>query len=333
MPLVDVHSHVTPFAFPDAPGEHARGRWPCMCRASPVDATIMFGDKPFRRLDNRSWDVARRIEDMDRDGVSFQVLSPMPELLSYWMSAADGQLLCDHGNHQIAQMVAAAPNRFKGLGMVPLQDCERSAALLPRLKHDFGLSGVEIGSNINGVMLGDARFDPFYAAAQACGMAIFVHALHPVAVKAIDASPHYTGFAGFPIDVAMAMTSLIMAGTIERFPRLRIGFSHGGGAIGAILGRLDMGWSSTAHFGMESCRKPSEQARGLFFDSNVYDGEYLRYLTTQVAPGRVFVGTDYPYQIMQTDPADYIQRVGLDAAAMASLSYGAAGAFLDEVFV
>lgn len=327
--LIDVHSHVTPNAFPPSPAAESAGRWPCMQCTSNVAATLLIGDKPFRELDNRSWDVARRIADMDRDGVALQVLSPMPELLSYWLDPAAAEIVCMHSNVQIAEMIAAAPTRFKGLGAVPLQDPGAAAAMLPRLRDDFGLSGVEIGSNIDGILPGAGRFDVFWQAAEDLGMAVFVHALHPVAVKSIEASPQFTAFAGFPIDVAMAAASLMTSGTLTRYPRLRIGFSHGGGALGSILGRLDKGWSAGDRYGIADMRKPSDQARSLFYDSNVYDPAYLHFLATRIAPGRVFVGTDYPYQIMQEAPADYARMAGLDDAALHSLHSGAAKAFLD----
>lgn len=138
-----------------------------------------------------------------------------------------------------------------------------------------------------------------------------------------------TVFAGFPIDVAMAAASLMTSGTLTRYPRLRIGFSQGGGALGSILGRLDKGWSAGDRYGIADMRKPSDQARSLFYDSNVYDPAYLHFLATRIAPGRVFVGTDYPYHIMQEAPADYARMAGLDDAALHSLHSGAAKAFLD----
>lgn len=329
-PFVDAHSHVTPLVFPEAPNDAARPRWPCMRCASVNEATVMIGETAFRKLDARSWDIDRRIADMDRDGVAMQVLSPMPELLSYWMTPQDAELVCDTSNHQIASMIAAAPGRFRGLGAVPMQDPERAAALLPRLKTEFGLAGVEIGSNIDGVMLGDPRFDPFWAAAEAEGLAVFVHALHPVAAKPIAATPIYTAFTLFPIDVAMAAAAIMMAGVLDRFPRLRLAFSHGGGALGSILGRLDVGWTRTEGFGGKAQRSPSEQARALFYDSNVYDPNYLAHLATSVVPGRVFGGTDYPYEIMQQAPAAFIRDLGVAPEVVDSLSVGAASAFLSE---
>jgi aminocarboxymuconate-semialdehyde decarboxylase len=327
--FVDVHSHVTPLHFPEAPSEPARPRWPCM-QCEGGGHQLLLGDKPFRKLDARSWDIGRRLCDMDRDGVDIQLLSPMPELLSYWLERGDAAALCDWTNHQIAEMVAAAPRRFRGLGAVPLQDPGFAAEALRRLKSDFGLSGVEIGSNIDGLMLGDARLDPFWQAAEAENMPVFVHALHPVAARALPPDPIFTAIALFPIDVAMAAASLLMAGVPERYPRLRIGFSHGGGALASILGRLDTGWQHSGGFGGKLARRPSEVARELFYDSNVYAPGQLRHLCSEIAPGHVFAGTDYPYDIMQVAPAAFVRGLGLPAEAHASLCGGAASLFLGE---
>ena len=318
--FIDVHAHVSPLHFPAAPHEKVAPRWPCMQCESSVKGTLMLGDTPFRALDSRSWDVARRIEDMDRDGIGMQVLSPMPELLSYWLDLADAQILCDATNHLIADMVSAAPGRFRGLGSVPLQDPQAAGAMLRRLKSVFGLKGVEIGSNINGTLLGAPQFDPFWEAAESEGMAVFVHALHPVAAKGISPSdPGFTGFALFPVDTGMTAASILMEGVLTRYPRLRIGFSHGGGTLGAMLGRLQLGWSITDGFQGKSEVAPIDQARRLFYDTNVYDREYLTHLITRVAPGQVFVGTDYPYQIMQQNPAGWIRSLGLAPEAEQSV--------------
>jgi len=290
---------------------------------------LLIGETPFRKLDARSWDVARRIEDMDRDEIDVQVLSPMPELLSYWLDTADAMVLCDATNHLIASMVHAAPSRFRGLGLVPLQEPEVAARMVPRLKSDFGLLGVEIGSNINGALLGSSEFDPFWQAAEAEGMAVFVHALHPITAKGIvPPDPSYTGFALFPVDTGMTAASIIMGGVLDRFPRLRIAFSHGGGTLGAMLGRLQLGWSTTSGFDGKSPTAPADQARRFFYDTNVYDPDYLTYLATRMAPGQVFGGTDYPYLIMQKDPARWVRSLGLPSDVEHSICSGAAGRFL-----
>lgn len=328
--FVDVHSHVTPFALPDVPGEASRSRWPCLRCQSADKGSVYIGETLFREIDARSWDADRRIEDMDRDRIAMEVLSPMPELLSYWLEPGDAALLCDANNHHIADLIAHNPRRFRGLGAVPLQDPVAAARALPRLRSEFGLSGVEIGSNINGMLLGDEMFDPLWEAAEGLGMAIFVHALHPVAAKAIIPAPFYVPFALFPMDVAMTAASFIMAGVIEQFPGLRIGFSHGGGALASILGRLDTGWSATGGFKGRITQPPSQAASKLFYDSNVYDQAYLKDLVQTAVPGRVFAGTDYPYDIMQKSPVEFVERAGLTDEALADVCVGTASLFLAE---
>lgn len=329
--FIDAHSHVSPLEFPAAPNAAVLPRWPCMQCQSSVEGTLMIGETPFRKLDARSWDVARRIEDMDRNGVDIQVLSPMPELLSYWLDLSDAQVICDAVNHQIASLVASASARFRGLGSVPLQSPEAAARMLPRLKQEFGLKGVEIGSNINGKLLGEEIFDPFWAAAEAEEMAIFVHALHPIAAKTLTPNQNFTGLALFPVDTGMTASSIIMSGVFDRFPRLRIGFSHGGGTLGASIGRLQLGWKMFKAAEGKTLA-PLEQARRFFYDTNVYDPDYLGYLATTLAPGQVFAGTDYPYQIMQEDPARWIRDMALPADVERSICSGAAGRFLAEEF-
>jgi len=332
MKLIDVHCHVSPKDFPLSPNNSVLGQWPCM-RCQGERATLYIGEKMFRILDERSWSPSKRLEDMARDHVAMQVLSPMPELLSYWLKASEAEILCDHSNHQIAEMIALYPNHFRGLGAIALQQPELAHQQLSKLKNEFGLSGVEIGSNINGTLLGDESLEPFWAAAESLKMAVFVHALHPLATKNLDVNVAYTAFAGFPLDVGMAISSLIMCGVLERYPQLRVGFSHGGGTIGAMRGRLDLGWKQTGGFGGKLATKPSELLKRCFFDSNVYDAHYLTLLVTQIAPGHVFLGTDYPYAIRQEKPFSYLQSASLDVFSQQSLTVGAAENFLNEKLI
>ena len=326
--LIDVHTHVTPPAFPPSPTPDVAARWPCMRCTAPGHATLLTGETPFRQLDDRSWRAERRLEDMAHAGVSMQVLSPMPELLSYWLPDTAAEIVGDAVNAHIAELVACHTDAFRGLGAVTLQNPSVAARQLSQLKSRFGLHGVEIGSNVNGLALGDPRFEPFFAAAEQEGMAIFVHALHPVA-RARGMSAQYASVVLFPLEIAMAAASLLMAGVLERHPGLRIGFSHGAGALPTMLGRLDQGWLRAPDIATLSS-PPSVTARALFMDSNVYDPAQLAHLATVIAPGRVFAGSDYPYRIMESDIGGLIDATGLAEDRRAEIRYCAAQAFLGE---
>jgi aminocarboxymuconate-semialdehyde decarboxylase len=306
-PLIDIHSHVVPQELPGDP-TGAIASWPSVvCEACRTKAQVFMGKRPFREIDDRSWSPARRVEDMDRDGVAAQALSPMPELLSYWLDAAPALELARHVNGAIADMVAARPDRFFGLGTVPLQDPELAAKEARDLKERFGLTGVEVGSNVTGAYLGDARFDPFFAACEAEGLAIFVHSLHPLSTRDLARHPMLAPFAGFTVDTGLCAASLIMDGVPERFPNLRIGFSHGGGVLAPLLHRMEFGWGSTNGFEGKLPQSPKAYARRFFYDSLVYDAAYLEHLATHIAPDQICLGTDYPYLIQQPDPRGFIE--------------------------
>ncbi|MDH3640478.1 MAG: amidohydrolase [Gammaproteobacteria bacterium] len=325
MDLIDVHAHIVPQRLPDGPAAGVEPRWPCVQCADGIQATVTIQGKPFREIDHRSWDSGKRMADMDAAGVSRQALSPMPELLSYWFDPAAGLEMCRAVNQTIADMMAANPARFSGLGCVPLQDPALAAAELSRVKAD-GFAGVEIGSNINGVLPGDERFEEFFAEAQALGLSVFVHALHPIGADRLHATPDLIPFAAFPLDTGLAAVSLVRAGIPERYPGLKLGFSHGGGAIVPLVHRLAKGWELTNGFGGLVPKTPQHYTSGFYYDNLVYDAGYLAYLVREFAPDRVFSGTDYPYAIMEVDPSGFIDAA--DIADDASLRHGAASRFL-----
>jgi aminocarboxymuconate-semialdehyde decarboxylase len=189
----------------------------------------MIGGRNFRTIHSGNWDVERRLRDMDAHGVAAQVLSPMPELLSYWFTAQDGLEIARHVNEYIVGKCHAAPGRLFGLGTVPLQDPENASQELGHIKA-AGLLGVELGSNVNGQYLGAPQFLPFFQEVERLGLAVFVHALHPTVAQHLS-NASLVNPIGFPIDTCLTIVSLMAGGTAERCRTLRLAFSHGGGVL------------------------------------------------------------------------------------------------------
>jgi aminocarboxymuconate-semialdehyde decarboxylase len=274
----------------------------------------MVGGKLFRAIDSRSFDGARRRDDMGRDGIDRQVVSPMPELLSHWFPVDDADVFCRHVNTSLAELCAAHPASFTGLGMVPLQDPALAAKRLAEVKA-LGLRGVEIGTHINGVPLGDPRLDEFYAAAEAADLAIMVHALHPAGMERIAGRPELAAVAAFPLETAYAAVALLTHGVTERFPKLRIMLSHGGGALAWILPRLSHAVGIGGSMATLFPRAPEAMVRALFYDTILYDVGALRFLADRVGSDRLLIGSDYPFTIMQPQPARFAtEALGLPIA-------------------
>jgi len=240
--VIDIHTHVVPEKFPPYAGKGKDVPWPSMADADACHKHVMISGKLYRTVSDGSWSVPRRIEEMGAMGVTRQAISPMPELLSYWLPLDDAKAMIRYLNEVIAEMIAAAPERFVGLGCVPLQDTDAAIRELEYLMKDLKCAGVEIASHVNGVSIGDARFEPFFAAAERLNAAIFVHALRPAGQERIvGAFPEQA--VCFPGDVALACASMITGGIATRHPKLRIAFSHGGGTMSILMPRLLHAWN------------------------------------------------------------------------------------------
>lgn len=318
---IDVHTHVVPENFPAYPGVDATARWPSMAAAHACHRSVVISGNVFRTVPQQSWDEQSRSIDMDELGIGRQVLSPMPELLAYWLSAADGAAMARHLNEYIARMVASRPERFFGLGAVPLQDVGLAIAELDHAMHTLGLAGVEIGTNINGVPIGAPQFEPFFAAAEAWGAAIFVHPLRPCGMDRLVGPVALEQVLGFPCETGLAAASLITGGTLARHPKLRIALSHGGGSFAALAARLQHAWTIFPALRVTIAAAPIESAKSFYFDSLVYNRTLLESQIALFGPTQTMIGTDYPFVIQETDPLGRIDELGLDGATVALLTH------------
>ena len=128
--IIDVHTHIVPEEFPPVGKRIAGDRWPSMEHSEPGKANVIIAGRNFRTVLSRCWDTSRRVSDMPTEGVDRQVLSPMPELLAYQLEPEDGRDLSRYLSETIARMVDSIPERFYGLGAVPMQDPELALSLI-----------------------------------------------------------------------------------------------------------------------------------------------------------------------------------------------------------
>ena len=324
---IDIHNHVVPEKFPAYAGKGRDVPWPAMADAHACHKHVMISGKVYRTVSDGSWSVPRRIEAMGGMRVARQALSPMPELLSYWFPLDDARALVRYLNEQIAEMIALAPERFVGLGAVPLQDVDAAIRELEFVMQSVKFAGVEVASHVNGVSIGDPRFEPFFAAAERMGAAVFVHALRPAGQDRI-VGPFIEQAVCFPGDIALAAASMITGGVAARHPKLRIAFSHGGGALGVLLPRLVHAWKVTPKAKEALLESPATTARRFFYDALVFDPLAVRFVVDSFGSSQVCIGSDYPYAMADPDPLGTAEKCGFDAAVVAAIRSGNARRFL-----
>jgi aminocarboxymuconate-semialdehyde decarboxylase len=309
--LIDTHTHWIPERFPAYLGQRKGVAWPSMAAADAAcDRNVMIDGKVYRTVPDTSFDAGRRMQEMEVMGVTHQVLSPMPELLSYWLHADDALALTRFMNEDLASLVQANPKQFTGLGAVPLQNVDMAITELERCVR-LGLAGVELGSNINGKPLGHPDHVPFFQAAESLGAAIFVHALRPAGMERMVGPPFVEQVLAFPGEIGLAAASMLTTSVLKRVPQLRISFSHGGGSLAMLLPRLQHAWQQMPHVAKAIPDSPREQARQMYVDDLVYDAPTLKHLLHVFDETRIMAGTDYPFAILEREPARRIDELAL----------------------
>src|SRR5262245_43059072 len=316
---IDIHTHIVPENFPPYAGKGANVPWPSMVPAHACHRHVMISGKVYRTVADGSWSVPRRIEQMGEVNETCQAISHMPELLSYWLPLEDAKAMVRYLNEQIAEMMVQAPGRFVGLGAVPLQDVGAAVEELHVVMRTLRFAGVEIASHVNGVSIGDARFEPFFAAAERLGAAVFVHALRPAGQdRIVGAFPEQA--VCFPGDVALACASMITGGIASRHPKLRIAFSHGGGTMSILMPRLVHAWNKFPKAKESLPESPAKIARRFYYDELVFDPNAVRFLVEQFGASQIMVGTDYPFALGDAKPLRTLEKARLQKNVLSKIT-------------
>jgi aminocarboxymuconate-semialdehyde decarboxylase len=251
----------------------------------------------------RMSDVSERIAKMDAMGVNVQVLSA--SLVHQGLDWADAQIslrLARITNDWIAKAVAANPERFVGLGTLPLHVPSLAATELERCMGDLRLKGIAISTMAGTMELGDPQLRAFWAKAEALGAVVYIHpgGNRDRRFKRF----HLWNSIGQAFEEAMAISSLMYDGVLESFPKLKICISHGGGYMPFYMGRIDRNYLEKANTRVNMSTPPIDYLRMLYFDSCVYERAVLQHLVDKVGADRVLLGSDYP--VGETKPIEFV---------------------------
>jgi aminocarboxymuconate-semialdehyde decarboxylase len=317
---VDIHSHVAVPAAAAFVKPHLDPMTnPLVLHATPE--TRALNQKQEEDIRERITQHDRRLTELDAMGIDFQLVMPPPPQCYYTVPVEIAVEAARIVNDGIAEFVSKKPDRFAGLGSVPMPDGNEAAKELERCVGKLGLKGAQILTNVAGRELSDPAFEPFWNKAEELGVLIVLHPSGFTEGKRF-ARFSFSNTIGNPLETTIALHYLIFDGVLERHPNLKILAVHGGGYLGAYPGRIDHAWGARSDAHGTLPHPPTSYLKKIYFDSVVFTPQQLAELVRFYGADHVIMGTDYPFDMADYDPIGHVASTGLDAEAVAAVAGG-----------
>lgn len=289
---IDVHTHFYPSAYLRAIEQYSD------------HASISYDDQGQMRV-NYAGDynvvagahrfVDDRLRDMDEFGIDMSILSLTTPGV-HIEKPERGIELARLANDEYAELRKLYPNRFQFLATLPLQAPDAAARELERAVKELGLCGAMIFSNVNGETLELEKFWPIYEAAEALDVPIMVHPTGPAFSSYIN-DYRLVALLGFAYDTTMAAVRMVLAGVLDRFPRLKLIQTHLGGVLPYMAERVERGYAIYPEIAGKLQRTPMEYFREMYLDTVLFDPDVLMLGLKFAGEDRILLGSDHPHQV------------------------------------
>jgi aminocarboxymuconate-semialdehyde decarboxylase len=271
------------------------------------DLTREVNRRQMQEIKPQMESVDRRLEDMDRMGVDIQAVAHFPPQMYYWASPEVAESVFTELNDGLAGVVVSRPDRFLGMGNVPLQSTELAISELRRCLDELGFGGVQVATRVENEELSADRLEPFWTEVERSGTVVVIHSNGHDNVSRLGHHYMINTF-GHPMEATLAAGHLIFDGVMERHPDLKIVLVHGGGYLPAYSARMDHAYRTREDVRENLPRLPSEYLSMFYLDTVVFAEDQLAYLIEKYGADRIVIGTDYPFDMGEYDPVEHVYQ-------------------------
>ncbi len=312
---IDVHAHLRVAAAAELAEPHFKPEMDPRTFFSPEESL-----RYNRELRSQPDQVAKfhepeaRIEDMDKQGVDMQIISPIPPQYYYWLEPELAVRVCRLQHERFAEVVQQHPDRFAAVANIPMDYPEVAVEVMEEAHRDFGFTGIEINADVNGKDLDDRRYDPIWEKAVELDMTFIMHPQGFTHGQRMD-DYYLVNVICMPLASTVAVSRMILGGVWERHPDLRMVVVHGGGYLPFYFARTDHAFRVRPELRKHIDRLPSEYLHKLHFDTAVFNPKMIEYMVDEFGEDNVLLGTDYPFDMGPTDPLAFLAEARLTESA------------------
>src|SRR5215469_3839782 len=269
------------------------------------------------------WSVDKAVEELDKNGVSVGVLS-IASTPGTWfnLDPAAAAAMVRTCQDFAAEMVRDRKGRFGLFAPLSMLDTDTTLKEIEYVFDTLHADGVGLQTNYGDRWLGNPLYKPVFEELNRRKAVVYVHPVVAACCAQLSVGA-FPAVLEVPHDTTRTVTSLLLSGSFTRLPDIRWLFSHAGGTIPMLAGRIQAfyGRSTRGEKGELTAEGIAEQFRKLHYDTaNATSAPAMAALMKLVPTSQITFGSDYPY--FPLDQVEDIRRMGLPAADLAAIESG-----------
>lgn len=303
--ITDIHRHFVPAAFFDF--VKSRSDYAVTVKREEGDLIDVDIRGMHFGLNKTFFDLPRQIERMKRESIERSILSLATPFINYYLDASVAVLTARQFNDAIATTIACHEQQFRAWAFLPMQDPVAAAAELIRCVRELRFVGGHVASNVRGVYLHDAQFEPIYRAALDLDVPLFVHPADPPG-KERTREYELTVVAGYLFDNTINILKMVCSGFLDRWPRLKLVCAHAGAFSLVLRARMQREVDTNPQLSATLKAPVGDYLRRLYFDTICFEPAILRYAATVVPVEHLLMGSDAPFPLGEPDPVNFVRN-------------------------